>query len=86
MGVSHWDRNMIMNMFTIIFTFICKSVDDTTSPLPQQTLNQWPTTIKAIVSKFKIEGKTSTCVVCPECHANYAPLSGPNLYPQTCMN
>lgn len=53
-------------------------------------VNEFPITIETVLSRFKLDGKTTTYAICPKCHFSYDPAyqlgSKIPFYPKVCEN
>ncbi|KAF8573660.1 hypothetical protein K439DRAFT_1624914 [Ramaria rubella] len=90
MGVSRRATDFLMGVLFIIMSLCSKKGDGSHNPSHSNILSQIPILIEDALSRFKLEGCTTTFAVCPSCHSTYAPQFATGgtfpIYPQWCTN
>ena len=90
MSLSRRLSELLLGLLSIAVSWVFNSISRDMSALPRFVLEQIPRTLETILSRFKLEGKTTTYAVCLTCHCIYAPtfLAGTAVptYPDICQN
>ena len=90
MGLSREMGSLLLNLVSITLHWAFKDPQGNPTERQSSILKQIPSTINTVLSKFKLEGKTTTFATCPQCHCTYAPSfslgSSTPSYPEKCSN
>lgn len=87
MGISRRDGDFLMGSLCLIVQ-MCFSLaqDGQVSGPPQQVLDELPKNIRAALSTFDFNLRTTIYAVCPACHCTYPPSLESPKYPSRCTN
>lgn len=90
MGVSRRAADFVMAVISATLLAGFSYGGAAITPIQQDILSQIPPTVESALSRFRLEGKTTTFAVCPTCHCTYGPRfaldSTTPLYPDFCDN
>lgn len=89
-GASRNDGDFIMGLLNILLYFAFSSNDGKMDRDHKDIITELPSNIRAALSKFDLNAKTTVYAACPKCHYTYAPTfaqgdSAPR-YPLYCTN
>ena len=90
MGLSRQMGNLVLNLVKLTLSWALQDSERNLTERQASILNQIPTTVETVLSKFNLDGKTTVFATCPECHCTYPPSFRPGShtpsYPATCSN
>lgn len=90
MGVGRRAADLVMGLVSAALLAGFTSGNAIITPIQEDILSQIPSTIELTLSRFKLDGKTTTFAVCPACHCTYEPSFLPGSttpkYPTLCDN
>jgi hypothetical protein len=90
MGVSRQASDLIMSLIFLILNLVMQNREGTFDPLQSHIISQIPRSIDDALSRFKLDGHTTTYAVCSACHCTYKPQfkkgSTVAIYPKRCTN
>ncbi|KAF9523954.1 hypothetical protein CPB83DRAFT_728688, partial [Crepidotus variabilis] len=77
MGISRNMTNMILGLMTLQLRFAFEYSTGKCDVRQEAVLDQIPSTIETILSKFNLDGKKTILAACPNCHFTYYPSYKP---------
>lgn len=90
MSLSRRMSELLLGLLSISVSWALSSGPTPLIALEDFVLKQIPRTLETVLTRFMLDGKTTTYAVCPKCHCTYAPafLQGPDVpsYPEHCTN
>ena len=90
MGLSRQMGDLVLNLVNLTLRWALRDSQGNLTERQSSILKQIPTTVETVLSKFKLDGKTTIFATCPDCHCTYAPSFCPgssvSSYPATCSN
>jgi hypothetical protein len=90
MGVGRRAGDLIMSLIFLILNLTMWNQEGTFKPLQSHIISQIPRSIDDALSRFKLNGHTTTYAVCSACHCTYKPQfkkgSTVVIYPEHCTN
>lgn len=90
MGLSRQMGNLVLNLVKLTLCWALQNSKGNLMERQSSMLDQIPTTVETVLSKFNLDGKTTIFATCPECHCTYVPSFHPGShtpsYPATCSN
>ncbi|PPQ89924.1 hypothetical protein CVT25_009725 [Psilocybe cyanescens] len=89
-GVSRDMGNLILRLFSLTLRWAFRDRDGNLDATRSSIMDQIPSTVETVLSKFNLDGKTTIYATCPECHCTYPPIFKPGSsiphYPERCTN
>ena len=89
-GIGRRHGEFLMGVLSLILSLAMDAQDPHSESRRQNTLAQIPRSMESALSRFKLDGQTTTYAVCPACNCTYKPTANLNTsnaqYPTNCFN
>ena len=86
-GVSRRFGDLILGLVSSLLKLAFRDSQGALNVKQSNILKQIPLTIETVMTKFALDGETTTYAVCPTCHCTYKPNTTTSLaYPERCTN
>ena len=87
-GLGQTVGQLILSLVSMVAVFVTRDDQGNIDSRCAQMLAHLPASMRQVMAKFKLEGRTIVYAVCPQCHSLYAPtldaLQSNPAYPEQC--
>ena len=89
-GLGGRVADMVLGLVSMIIILVARDAQGAIDDRRAEMLRHVPQNVRAALSQFNLDGKTTVYAVCPACHYTYAPTdelgSFQPVYPERCQN